>query len=48
MFSSGSENGFVGRPGTPEYEAWQAKRAKDAVTIKSSRQTGNGGRTLRG
>jgi hypothetical protein len=40
MFSWGSENGFVGRPCTPQYEAWQ--RAKDAAAIKSSGQTGSG------
>jgi hypothetical protein len=38
----GEPEGIPPRPGTPEYEAWQAKRAKDAATIKSSGQTGNG------
>jgi hypothetical protein len=36
------------RSGTPEYEAWQAKRAKDAATIKSSGQTGNRARLSAG
>jgi hypothetical protein len=38
----GEPEGIPPRPGTPEYEAWQAKRAKDAATVKSSGQTGNG------
>jgi hypothetical protein len=38
----GEPEGIPPRPGTPEYEAWQAKRAKDAATIKSSGQTDNG------
>jgi hypothetical protein len=38
----GEPEGIPPRPGTQEYEAWQAKRAKDAATIKSSGQTGNG------
>ena len=38
----GEPEGIPPRPGTPEYEAWQAKRAKDAAAIKSSDQAGNG------
>jgi hypothetical protein len=38
----GEPEGIPPPPGTPEYEAWQAKRAKDAVTIKSSDQMDNG------
>jgi hypothetical protein len=36
----GLPEGVPPRPGTPEYEAWQAKRAKDAATIKSASASG--------
>jgi hypothetical protein len=37
----GEPEGIPPRPGTREYQAWQAKRAKDAATNKSRGQTGN-------
>jgi hypothetical protein len=44
----GEPEGIPPRPGTPEYEAWEAKRAKDAATIKSTGQTGSGSGTPAG
>jgi hypothetical protein len=32
---NGEPAGVPPRPGTPEYDAWQAKRAQDAEAIKS-------------
>jgi hypothetical protein len=37
----GPPEGVPPRPGTPEYEAWQAKRAQDAAAIKSKGQPGD-------
>jgi hypothetical protein len=37
----GLPEGVPPRPGTPEYEAWQAKRAQDAAAIKSKGQPGD-------
>jgi hypothetical protein len=37
----GLPEGIPPRPGTPEYEAWQAKRAQDAAAIKSKGQPGD-------
>jgi hypothetical protein len=37
----GEPEGIPPRPGTPEYEAWQAKRAQDAAAIKGKSQLGN-------
>jgi len=31
----GEPAGVPPRPGTPEYEAWQAQRAKDAIRPRS-------------
>ena len=31
----GMPKGVPPRPGTPEYDAWQKKRAEEAATIKS-------------
>jgi hypothetical protein len=36
----GLPEGVPPRPGTPEYEAWQAKRAQDAAAIKSGSASG--------
>jgi hypothetical protein len=38
----GERKWFRRTPCMPEYEAWQAKRAKDAAAVKSNGQTGNG------
>jgi hypothetical protein len=38
----GLPEGVPPRRGTPEYEAWQAKRAQDAAAIKSKGQPGDG------
>jgi hypothetical protein len=36
----GEPEGIPPRPGTPEYEAWQTKRAEDAATIKPGSPSG--------
>jgi hypothetical protein len=37
----GEPEGIPPRPGTPEYKAWQAKRAQNAAAIKGKSQLGN-------
>jgi hypothetical protein len=44
----GEPEGVPPRPGTPEYEAWQAKRARDAAAIKAKGQPDNGPRLSAG